>query len=110
MAVPPTPTPLGNSDTVSVASGSYKNLTVKQLLDGTTNTITIGPGILISPINPTTSEGVTTSQGNGDGDVTTITGVATPTPAPVSIYRYPQALACPTSPSFRAAGPVIPPA
>src|SRR5271166_448570 len=83
---------LGNSDTVSVGSGSYKNLTVKQLLNGTKNTITIGPGIVISPVNPTTStvvdgvtivpDGVTTLQGNGAGDVTTISGVTTSTPLP----------------------------
>ena len=83
---------LGNSDTVSVGSGSYKNLTVEQLLNGTKNTITVSPGIVISPVNPTTStvvdgvtivpQGVTTSQGNGAGDVTTISGVTTSTPLP----------------------------
>ena len=83
---------LGNSDTVSVGSGSYKSLNVDQLLNGTKNTITIGPGILISPINSTlpvvvdgvtiVPNGVSTSQGNGAGDVTTIAGVTTSTPAP----------------------------
>ena len=83
---------VGNSDTVSVGSGSYKNLTVEQLLNGTTNTITLGPSIVISPVNPTTStvvdgvtivpDGVTTLQGNGAGDVTKISGVTTSTPLP----------------------------
>ena len=38
---PSDPNSLGNNDTVSVASGSYKNLTVEQLLNGTKNTITL---------------------------------------------------------------------
>jgi len=89
---PSNPVSLGNSDTVSVGSGSYKSLNVDQLLNGTKNTITIGPGILISPINSTlpvvvdgvtiVPNGVSTSQGNGAGDVTTIAGVTTSTPAP----------------------------
>ena len=89
---PSNPNSLGNNDTVSVGSGSYRNLTVEQLLNGTKNTITIGPGIVISPVNPTTSTvvdgvtivplGVTTLQGNGAGDVTKISGVTTSTPLP----------------------------
>jgi hypothetical protein len=81
---------LGNSDTVSVAAGSYKNLSIKQLLDGTNSIITVGPGVVISPINnpapvlvdtanpvSIVPDGVETSQGNGAGDTTTITGVTT---------------------------------
>jgi len=81
---------LGNSDKVTVAAGSYRSLNVDQLLNGTKNTITIGPGILISPVNPTkptvvdgvtiVPDGVRTLQGNGAGDVTTISGVTTSTP------------------------------
>ena len=78
---------LGNSDTVTVAAGSYRSLNVDQLLNGTKDSISIGPGIVIAAINPTTStmvdgvtivpNGVSTLQGNGAGDVTTITGVTT---------------------------------
>ncbi len=89
---------LGNSDTVTVAAGSYRSLNVDQLLNGTKDSISIGPGIVIAAINPTTStmvdgvtivpNGVSTLQGNGAGDVTTITGVST-NPASSSCVNLP---------------------
>jgi hypothetical protein len=90
---------LGNSDSVTVGSGTYRDLSIVQGLDGTKDNITVGPGVTISGINSSTPvvvdgvtvvpSGVWTKQGNGAGDVTTITGVtATPfqgqrPPAPI---------------------------
>jgi hypothetical protein len=80
---PPNANELGNSDIVTVGPGSYKSLTVHQLLNGTNNTISVGPGpVVISPFDPTTAPGVLTTQGNGTDDTTTINGVTTSGPAP----------------------------
>lgn len=76
---------LGNNDTVTVNGGSYKSLSVDQLLNGSNNSINV-KNIVISPINPTLprtvagvpgifANGVWTKQGNGAGDWTSISGV-----------------------------------